>query len=405
MIHRRPSMLTTTVAALAIVSALALTACSGETTTAGPEGGATATTVAAEGLGGAVPAQFAGHTSDLYSQDANWLCRPGAPTDHCTTDDINATIINADGTTTLEQRQVATDAPVDCFYVYPTVNAKPGGGNDLDMADTGAETAAVDVQAARFSSVCKVYAPVYRQENLSAYFGPPAGQAAAEAVAYADVKDAFAYYMAHWNNGRPIVLMGHSQGSFLLTKLMTDSFDNDADMRARLASALLIGGSVKVPAGKDVGGTFQNIPLCRSDGQTGCVVTYNSYGTAPPPEAGALFGQKQGDLVAACVNPAALGGGSAILQPYLGKAMAGPIGDTVATRIVSLPDAISAECLSQDGMTFLGITAATQPGDARDVTKAVTNAAGGWGLHTSDVSLGLGNLIDVVQNQTATLHP
>ena len=349
-----------------------------------------------------VPAQFAGHTSDLYSQDANWLCRPGAATDHCTSDDIDATVIQSDGSTSVEHRQVATDAPVDCFYIYPTVNNVPGGGNDMDMTKTGPETAAVDAQAARFASTCAVYAPVYRQENLSAYFGSAAGQASAEAVAYADVKDAFAYYMAHLNNGRPIVLMGHSQGSFLLTKLMTDEFDNDADMRSRLVSALLIGGSVKVPPGQDVGGTFHNIPLCRSTGQTGCVVTYNSYGTTPPPDNGALFGRAQNGLVGACVNPAALGGGSGTLKPYLGKDRAGAAGADVTTKLVSLPDAISAECLSENATTFLGITAATQPGDARDVTKAVTNDPG-WGLHNSDVNLAQGNLIDLVQAQIAAL--
>ena len=322
--------------------------------------------------------------------------------DHCTSDDIDATVIQSDGSTSVEHRQVATDAPIDCFYIYPTVNNVPGGGNDMDLTKTGPETAAVDAQVARFASTCAVYAPVYRQENLSAYFGPPADQAAAEAVAYADVKDAFAYYMAHDNNGRPIVLMGHSQGSFLLTKLLTDEFDNDADMRSRLVSALLIGADVKVPAGNDVGGTFQNIPLCRSTGQTGCVVTYNSYGTNPPPDPGALFGRPGNGLVAACVNPAALGGGSGTLKPYLGKERAAAAGADVTTKLVSLPDAISAECLSENGMTFLGITAATQPGDARDVTKAVTNDSG-WGLHTSDVNLAQGNLIDLVQAQIAAL--
>ncbi len=69
---------------------------------------------------------------------------------------------------------------------------------------------------------------------------------------------------------------------------------------------------------------------------------------------------------------------------------------------MSLPDAISAECTTEDGMTFLGITAATQPGDVRNVTKAVTNEPG-WGLHTSDVNLAQGNLIDLVRAQVAAL--
>jgi pimeloyl-ACP methyl ester carboxylesterase len=390
------------VTALVCVGTLALAACSGSgsSTDAGSSAGDPAATTTLPTSGGL--AQFAGHTSEIYSQDANWLCRPGAAIDHCSQDDINATVINADGTTSLEQRQVAADAPIDCFYVYPTVNNSPGGGNDLNLADTAVETVVVDLQAARFSSVCKVYAPVYRQQNLSAYSSPAEAQAKSEAVAYGDVKDAFAYYMAHWNDGRPIVLIGHSQGSFHLTRLISDVFDKDPDMRARLVSALLLGGAVKVPPGADVGGSFQSIPLCRSNGQTGCVVTYNSYGTTPPPDAGAIFGRAQEGLVGACVNPASLGGGSAMLEPYLGKAKAGPVGASVTTRLVSLPDAISAECLTENGMSFLGITAATKPGDVRDVTSAVTNTPG-WGLHNSDVDLAMGNLLDLVHAQTASL--
>lgn len=392
-------------ATLVVAALVILTACSGSSSDvgAGATGSdATGTTAGDQPTDAtAVPAEFAGHTSAIYSQDANWLCRPGGAVDHCTHDDIDASVIEPDGSTSVEHRTIDPDAPIDCFYIYPTVNKAPGGGNDMDLTNTGVETVTVDLQAARFSSVCKVYAPVYRQMNLSAYAS--ADQARAEAIAYGDVQDAFAYYMANWNHGRPIVFIGHSQGSFHLTKLLTDTFDHDPAMRSRLVSALLMGGAVKVPAGEDVGGTFASIPLCRSTGQTGCVVTYNSYGTDPPPDPTAFFGRDTADgLVGACVNPAALGGGPAMLQPYLPKAKAGPIGGTVSTRLVSLPDAISAECRTADGLTYLGITAATQPGDARDVTTAVTNAPG-WGLHTSDVDLGMGNLIELVHAQTTAL--
>ena len=403
MSHLRPRVIAFGLATVAIVSLTCLAACSSsnDATSAGQgSGGDSSATTIVEAK--PVPAQFAGHTSDIYSQPANWLCGPQAIKDHCTTDDIDATVIQADGSTAVEHRQVAANAPIDCFYVYPTVNNKPGGGNDLDLSNTGPELAATMAQAARFASVCNVYAPVYRQENLSAYFGPAEGQTAAAAVAYADVEDAFAYYMANFNDGRPIVLLGHSQGTHMLTKLLTDEFDNDADMRARLVSALLIGGDVKVPEGQDVGGTFQNLPLCRSTDQTGCVVTYNSYGTNPPPGGGTLFGHPRNGLVSACVNPAALGGGSGTLEPYLGKDRVTEVTANITTRLVSLPDAISAECVTEGGITFLGITAATQPGDVRDVTKAVTNQPA-WGLHTSDVNLALGNLIDVVQAQVAAL--
>jgi hypothetical protein len=338
----------------------------------------------------------------MYEKDANWLCRPGMPGDHCTTDPIDSTIIKADGSTSVEPRAVAKNAQVDCFYVYPTVNLAPGGGNKTDLTNLGLELVVTDQQAARFADVCNLYVPLYRQMNLSAYSSPDDERDKAEALAYGDVHDSFAYYMGHFNQGRPIVLLGHSQGSGHLQHLMQDEFDKDAVMRSKLVSALLIGGQVEVAEGKDVGGSFTSIPLCRSNGQVGCVVAFNSLGVNPPPTEDDFFGRAPAGMATACTNPAALAGGKGTLKPYVPPSAETGRAATVETNFVQLPDAITAECKAGDGRSYLAIAAVSAPGDKREVTTLVSNVPG-WGLHLTEVNLTMGNLLDVVRAQIAAV--
>ena len=79
---------------------------------------------------------------------------------------------------------------------------------------------------------------------------------------YDDVRDAWRYYLEHDNRGRGVVLVGHSQGSFILTELIRQEIDGKP-VQSRLVSAILLGATFAVPRGKDVGGSFQHIPLCR----------------------------------------------------------------------------------------------------------------------------------------------
>ena len=100
---------------------------------------------------------------------------------------------------------------------------------------------------------------------------------------YDDVRDAWRYYLEHDNRGRGVVLIGHSQGSFILSDLIRQEIDGKP-VQSRLVSAILLGATQSVPMGKDVGGSFQHIPLCRKLGQTGCLVTYVSFrATSRPP--------------------------------------------------------------------------------------------------------------------------
>src|SRR5215471_14286779 len=98
-----------------------------------------------------------------YSNPKTWLCRPGLH-DACDTD-LSTTIVSADGRLTRESWKADPNAPIDCFYVYPTVSTDPTPNSDM-VADP-AELNVIHQQFARFGSVCRPFAPLYRQITLA----------------------------------------------------------------------------------------------------------------------------------------------------------------------------------------------------------------------------------------------
>ena len=96
-------------------------------------------------------------------------------------------------------------------------------------------------------------------------------------------------YLAHDNHGRGVILIGHSQGAGMLIGLLRRQIDDVPATRKLLVSAMVLGGNVTVPVGQTVGGSFQHVPACTSDTQTGCVIAYSSFDQPPP--ADSLFGR------------------------------------------------------------------------------------------------------------------
>src|ERR1044072_7704657 len=215
-----------------------------------------------------------------YANGDTWLCRPGRQ-DACSVD-LTTTVVAANGKLTRETWAPNPNAPIDCFYVYPTVSNDPTPNSDMIAGPE--EKAVVRAQFARFGSQCRVYAPLYRQGTLTALRAGIAGKPMAvdRALTYNDVVAAWNYYLEHDNNGRGVVLIGHSQGSGVLTQLIRAEIDGKP-VSAKLISALLLGTSLPVPKGKDVGGAFQHIPLCHSATHTGCVIAYASFRSTIPP--------------------------------------------------------------------------------------------------------------------------
>lgn len=345
-----------------------------------------------------------------------WLCRPGQADNPCEIG-LDTTYQRADGTAAVRTlaRPAPRKRPVDCFYVYPTVS------NQVTPTATKAKDPEIrsiaKYQAARFSSLCRVFAPVYRQATLVGIATLPLGSAT---TAYADVRQAWRQYLRRDNAGRGVVLIGHSQGTLMLRRLIADEIDPDPQARRRLVSAVLLGGNVTTPVGKVQGGDFANIPLCTRPGQIRCVVAYSTYASDPLPVS--FFGNTNTDVISsqlgfrngrgmevACTDPGVLSGSRkpvAVTVPSEPFAP-GPIQvgitystlfdvPTAETTWVAPPDRFQGSCQEINGSRIFRYdpvtTASRRPPEFPPT----------WGTHLFDVNLGLEKLLTIVRTQTRT---
>jgi hypothetical protein len=358
-------------------------------------------------------------TPNDYADNKSWLCRPGVQHDACDID-LTTTVIAADGKLARETWIADSNPPIDCFYVYPTVSTDPTPNSD--MTPDAAEMNVIRQQFARFGSKCRRYAPMYRQITLAGLrtmLGRGGGSAGSlsldRGVQYDDVLNAWNYYLEHDNKGRGFVLIAHSQGSFILTRLIREEIDGKP-LQARMVSAIIPGATVAVPRGKDVGGAFQHVPLCHAASQTGCVIAYSAFRATMPPPANTRFGKvADPSMAGACANPAALGGGSGELHAYLsteGSTITGTVPpkpwvspeQKIDTPWVSLPGLLTAQCATNENATYLEVSVHGDSAGRR--TDSIGGDVGGsanpqadWGLHLMDVNLAMGNLVDIVGSQ------
>ncbi len=335
-----------------------------------------------------------------YSLDQNWLCRPGRA-DACSP--TSATVIDADGARHRVQGQAAAAPPIDCFYVYPTVSKEAGMNSDL--ASTGVEEATATSQFAPFAAACRPFAPRYRQVTVAGLHAALQGGARPDtALAYGDVLDAWHRYLEHDNQGRGVVLIGHSQGSKILVKLIAAEIDGKP-LQDRLVSAIVPGALVEVPLRPDAGGTFAHIPLCTRASDTGCVIAYSSFLAADQAVDQARFGvAEQPGRVAACVNPAQLLGVAFLAPEFPAKFSSSP---DVDTTFIDLPELMRGECVTRGEQRFLAISWVDDlrtPRVARGL-QALQARRPTWGLHVLDVNLALGNLVAIVTAQGRAWKP
>lgn len=344
----------------------------------------------------------------------SWLCRPDRPSDVCR-ESLDTTVRAPDGSSRVVPGRPDPAAPVDCLYVYPTAS------NELGPSASGDPHPEIEgiarFQAQRFSQQCRVYVPLYRQITVPALFLGPVPQSARD-LAYADVLAAWRAYLANDNRGRGVVLIGHSQGTGLLRRLIREEIDQKPEVRSRLVSALLLGGDVLVKTGSDRGGDFENVPLCRANDQSGCVVAWSAFGEDPP--ANARFGRaptgtdrltggpaKKGVEVA-CTNPASLAENRESevetlvpTAPFpvgligVGTILAGVPSLSASTPWVRTTDRYTARCEHVANAHVLMIR--TRPGG-----NALHPAPEpGWGLHLVDVNVAFGELQRLVASQSA----
>ncbi len=365
-------------------------------------GGAVAYVVACGAAASAATPQQAAAPSGTV-----WLCEPGQPGDPCTSN-LASTTVTANGSTSVEEAGAAGSSKFDCFYVYPTVSTQRKANANLRIQP--AEIAAAIGQASRFSQVCRVWAPMYRQRTAASLQQGLGSDPQADQVAYDSLLAGWEDYLAHDNDGRPVIFIGHSQGAAMLIRLLRSQIDPHPALRKQMVSALILGGNVQVPKGKTVGGSFNHIPTCGSPQATGCVIAYSTFGSIPPPSSD--FGRpgqgislqsdqtsKKGQQVV-CVNPATVSDAKGALQPYFPSVGTSVPDVQVTTPWVSFPGLYTARCESKGGATWLQVDSTGTTGDPRPTVTATLGPD--WGYHAEDVNLALGNLVqDVAQEEAA----
>ena len=339
-----------------------------------------------------------------------WLCKPGLANNPCepgfATTELapNGQII---GTKPFKRDR---KRKIDCFYVYPTVSDDKTPNSDLSIDPE--ERSIALYQAARYGLHCRVFAPMYRQITLQALFSGTPIPDAARQLAYGDVLTAWKTYLRKYNHGRGVVLIGHSQGTFVLRELVHSVIDSRKKVRRLLVSAILLGGNVTVREGGIVGGDFKRIPACRKEDQIGCVIAFSTF-DAPVP-ADSRFGRPNdfappglpttGDVL--CTNPAGLRDGKGVLISVFPTEPFAP-GTTIglATGLVGVPTPSGATTPWFEARGYIGACDSSNDADVLQITpvggapvlNAVPDAT--WGLHLVDANIALGNLTNDVARQ------
>jgi len=174
------------------------------------------------------------------------------------------------------QKNYYQDSTVDIFFLHPTTygdrEMKLGWNAPIDDSAINHKTDYTTIlyQASIFNAAGRVFAPRYRQANYFAYFPTDTAKAiAAFDTAYDDVKAAFEYYLAHYNNGRPFIIASHSQGTTHAKRLIKECIEGKP-LQNKMVVAYLAG----MPVEPDY---FNNIPACTNPNQTGCICSWRTF--------------------------------------------------------------------------------------------------------------------------------
>lgn len=346
-----------------------------------------------------------------YADPALWLCRPGNDPNPCLAG-LDSTELLKDGTSRPQPHVPAAAPAFDCFYAYPTVDIS-GGGNTTDLLNIDLVLDVLRTQAARFSRICEVFAPLYRQRSFDS-----SNRLTGDAeLAHRDLERAFLHYLEHDSRGRNFAIVAHSQGAGILQRVVSDHIDADPVLRARLISAALIGISLTAPRGQTLGGSFQNLPFCTQVGQTGCVLAFQSFARElpPDPESSSGVGRDPEDGVNGCTDPALLAGNPGRYRgSYLPVRASHPLfvpgipaqaPPAIETDTLLVRDLFRGECVHRDGLSYLEIAPDQSAGDERPVPsfRYALQELLGIGMHTGDFSVVLDDLIDAVALQAEAM--
>lgn len=341
-----------------------------------------------------------------YADLDTWLCHPGKSANDACAVDLTATVIEEDGSTRIEPFEAAAEPAFDCFYLYPTVSLDTTPNSDMIAGPE--ELNVVANQFARYGTACRLYAPIYRQATLlSLRAAMLTGTATADAeMRWADITDSWQHYLEHENNGRGIILTGHSQGAGMILELLRKEIIG-TPVQDRIIAAHPIGTLAHV----DADGTFGGMPVCDSAADTGCILSFVSFRAADDPPEGSRFGKLTEDgRRAICTSPAGLSGNGTLdaympSRSLIAASDAAPYeyGAPVDTPFVKLPGLLGGECRSNETHDWLAVTVGTEVGPRADDIPGDVIVNGeilaDWGLHLIDVNLAMGDLVEIARRQ------
>jgi len=171
-----------------------------------------------------------------------------------------------------------TDKPVDIFYLYPTAWQKTDADSIISTIDNASMLVLAPLafkrQATAFETVGNIYAPFYRQMDMvyRMSISTEEGEKIVADIPTKDATAAFDYYIKHYNQGRPYILAGHSQGSNVLNYLLSVYMKDNPEVYSRMIAAYVIGYSVTSEY------LAENTHLKFADGpdDTGVIISYNT---------------------------------------------------------------------------------------------------------------------------------
>jgi hypothetical protein len=187
------------------------------------------------------------------------------------------------------------NSPVDVFFVHPTGYLKGDYWTDpLEEKSATMENTQwmMANQASAYNGCCSVYAPHYRQASIYSYFGSDELRAEVHNFVYQDVKKSFEYFIENFSNGRPFIIASHSQGTHHSIRLLAEEIDS-SDLYPRMVGAYIIGGMIS----KDWMSSMENIGVCESAEQLGCLVHWDTMNVAQINKDMPLYSNN------ICVNP------------------------------------------------------------------------------------------------------
>lgn len=158
----------------------------------------------------------------------------------------------------------------DVFLICPTVDTRDEWNMSLSDEKTKANfLGALNMERGIYEDVARLYAPYYQQGAMKIYSLDAADREAYLEVAYADVSAAFSYYLKNYNDGRPIILAGFSQGADMCYRLMEEYFGKEK-MSKKLVAVYAIGW----PLTDDMIERAPQLKAATGEKDTGVVVTF-----------------------------------------------------------------------------------------------------------------------------------